>query len=78
MLVPITALEGRIMPESQSEHSNVPLVAIERPECPNCQSPMILRNMPEPAYFCKNCDDTLGCLFGGLRSPKCSGGGDPF
>jgi hypothetical protein len=36
------------MPESQSEHSNVPPVAIESPECPDCQSAMILsRNVPE-------------------------------
>ena len=36
------------MQESQSEHSNVPPVAIESPECPSCQSAMILsRNVPE-------------------------------
>jgi hypothetical protein len=43
------------MPESQSEHSNVPLVAIESPECPKCQGPMMLsRNMPELVNFCQS------------------------
>jgi transposase-like protein len=57
------------MPESQSDHSNVPPVAIESPECPSCTGPMILsRNKSEPVYFCDKCDDTLRWLFGGPRS----------
>lgn len=30
------------MPESQPQHSSVPTVAIESPECPKCQGPMML------------------------------------
>lgn len=40
------------MPESQSQHSGAPAVAIEGQECPKCQSPMMLsRTMPGRLKF---------------------------
>lgn len=40
------------MPESQSQHSGAPAVAIESQECPKCQGPMMLsRIMPGRLKF---------------------------
>ena len=49
------------MTETQSQHSSLPTVAIESPECPKCQV-MLSRTMPGRLKFnlrtfeCVNCD----------------------
>jgi hypothetical protein len=41
-----------MVPESQPQHSSVPTVAIESPECPKCWGLMMLsRIMPEHPKF---------------------------
>lgn len=39
--VPV-CFEGSVVTESQSRHFSLPTVAIESPECPKCQGPMVL------------------------------------
>ncbi len=52
-----------MVPESRSQHSSLPAVAIESQECPKCEGPMMLsRIMPRRLKFdlrtfeCVKCD----------------------
>jgi hypothetical protein len=51
------------VPESQSQHSSIPQMAIESPACPKCQASMVLaRTMPgrlnldARTFECVKCD----------------------
>jgi ssDNA-binding Zn-finger/Zn-ribbon topoisomerase 1 len=51
------------MPQSLSQHSSVPPAAIESPECPKCQGPMMLSrirprrlNFDARTFECVKCD----------------------